>query len=33
VSAERIAELESANFETLEDLTKNGTRERVPVEA
>ena len=30
VSAERIAELENANFETLEDLTKNG---RVPVEA
>jgi excinuclease ABC subunit A len=33
VSAERIAALESANFETLEDLTKNGNRERVPVEA
>ena len=29
VSAERIAELESANFETLDDLTKNG---RIPVE-
>ncbi|HEY0394126.1 MAG TPA: hypothetical protein VGD01_06480, partial [Candidatus Elarobacter sp.] len=33
VSAERIAALENANFETLDDLTKNGTRERVPVEA
>ncbi len=32
VSAARIAELESANFETLDDLTKTG-RERVPVEA
>ena len=32
VSAERIAALESANFETLDDLTTNG-RERVPVEA
>jgi len=31
VSAARIAELESANFDTLDDLTKNGTR--VPVEA
>jgi excinuclease ABC subunit A len=33
VSAERIKALEETNFETLEDLTKNGTRERVPVEA
>jgi excinuclease ABC subunit A len=32
VSAARIAELESANFETLDELQKNG-RERVPVEA
>ena len=31
VSAERIAALENANFETLDDLTTNG-RERVPVE-
>jgi excinuclease ABC subunit A len=30
VSAESIAKLESANFETLDDLTKNG---RIPVEA
>ncbi|MEA2719388.1 MAG: excinuclease subunit, partial [Candidatus Eremiobacteraeota bacterium] len=33
VSAERIKALEETNFETLEDLTKNGTRQRVPVEA
>ena len=33
VSAERIAKPENANFETLDELTKNGTRERVPVEA
>jgi hypothetical protein len=33
VSAERIAKLENANFETLDELTKNGARERVPVEA
>ncbi len=33
VSPERIKALEETNFETLEDLTKNGTRERVPVEA
>jgi excinuclease ABC subunit A len=33
VSAERIKALEETNFETLEDLTKNGSRERVPVEA
>jgi excinuclease ABC subunit A len=32
VSADRIAALESANFDTLDDLTKNG-RERVAVEA
>ena len=33
VSAERIEALEDTNFETLDDLTKNGSRERVPVEA
>jgi excinuclease ABC subunit A len=33
VTPERIAELEKSNFETLDDLTKNGSRERVPVEA
>jgi excinuclease ABC subunit A len=33
VSPERIAKLESANFETLDELTKNGSRERVPIEA
>ncbi len=32
VNADRIAALESANFETLDELQKNG-RERVPVEA
>ncbi len=30
VSAERIAALEQTNFETLDELTKNG---RIPVEA
>jgi ABC-type proline/glycine betaine transport system ATPase subunit len=30
VSADRIAELEQTNFDTLDDLTKNG---RIPVEA
>jgi ABC-type glutathione transport system ATPase component len=33
VSPARIAELEQTNFETLDELTKTGTRERIPVEA